>query len=70
LRRKSEGRASSCHNLLLKMMKKTLAALKKKIANMAATTAAVVATLTRVLSMKKVLRRLISPVEIAEQLAL
>jgi hypothetical protein len=37
---------------------------------MAATTAAVVATLTRVLSMKKVLRRLISPVEIAEQLAL
>jgi hypothetical protein len=70
LRRKSEGRASSCQNLLLKMMKKTLAALKKKIANMAATTAAVVATLTRVLSMKKVLRRLISPVEIAEQLAL
>jgi hypothetical protein len=70
LRRKSEGSASSCQNLLLKMMKKTLAALKKKIANMAATTAAVVATLTRVLSMKKVLRRLISPVEIAEQLAL
>jgi hypothetical protein len=70
LRRKSEGRASSCQNLLLKMMKKTLAALKKKIANTAATAAAVVATLTRVLSMKKVLRRLISPVEIAEQLAL
>jgi hypothetical protein len=70
LRRKSEGRASSCRNLLLKIMMKALATLKKKIANMTATTAVAVATLRRVLSMKKVLRRLISPAEIAEKLAL
>jgi hypothetical protein len=41
----------------------------EKIANSAATVVAVVATLRRVLSMKKVLRRLISPAEIAEKLA-
>jgi hypothetical protein len=52
------------------MMKKMLVALKKKIANTAATVVAVVAMLMRVLSMKKVLRRLISPAKIAEQLAL
>jgi hypothetical protein len=69
LRRKSEGRASSCRNLLLKMIKKTLAVLKKKIANTAVIVAAAVATLRRVLSMKNVLRRLISPAEIAENLA-
>jgi hypothetical protein len=64
------GKSIELSNLLLKMMKKMLVALKKKIANTAAIVVAVVAMLMRVLSMKKVLRRLISPAEIAEQLAL
>jgi hypothetical protein len=50
-------------------MKKTLAALKK-IANTAATAAAVVVTLRKVLSTKKILRRLIPLARIAEKLAL
>jgi hypothetical protein len=52
------------------MMMKALAVLKKKIANTAAIAEAKVATLRRVLNMKKVVRRLISPTEIAEKLAL
>jgi hypothetical protein len=52
------------------MMMKALATLKKKIANTAATIASVIATLRIVPNMKKVLRRLISPAEIAEKLAL
>jgi hypothetical protein len=50
------------------MMKKTLAALMKKIANTVA--AAAVATLRTVLSVKKVLRRLISLAKIVETLVL
>jgi hypothetical protein len=58
LRRKGEGRASTCRNLLLKMMTKMLATLKKKIANLIAIVAAAVETLRRVPGTKKDLRRL------------
>jgi hypothetical protein len=66
---KGEGRASNYRNLLLKMMTKMLATLKKNVANMTVTVAAAVATLKKVLNMRKVLRRLISPAEIVEKLA-
>jgi hypothetical protein len=52
------GRASNYQNLLLMMMTKMSATMKKKITNMIATVAAAVATLRRVLGMKKNLRRL------------
>jgi hypothetical protein len=55
---KGEGRASNYRNLLLKMMTKMLATLKKNVANMTATVAAAVATLRRVLGTKKNIRRL------------
>jgi predicted component of type VI protein secretion system len=52
------------------MMMKAQATLTKNLANTAVTVAAAVATLKKVLNMRKVLRRLISPAEIAEKLAL
>jgi hypothetical protein len=42
----------------------------KVLAKMVATTAAVAATLKKILNMKKILQRLTSPTEIAETLAL
>jgi hypothetical protein len=52
------------------MMMKAQATLSKNLANMAVTAAAAVATLKKLMNMRKVLRRLISPAEIAEKLAL
>jgi hypothetical protein len=51
------------------MMMKAQATLTKNLANTTVTTAATVVTLKKVLNMRKVLRRLISPAEIAEKLA-
>jgi hypothetical protein len=55
LKRRGEGKASSCHTPLLKMMMKAQATLTKNLANTVVTVAAAVAMLKKVLNMRKVL---------------
>jgi hypothetical protein len=70
LKRRDEGKVSICLNPLPKMMMKAQTTPVKILARMAVIVAAVALTVEKVLIVRRVLRRLISPAEIAEKLAL